>query len=194
MRRRHPLLAFFAFLLAFVLLAYVLTGVVIFTVSGGDEGSFQYLLVLGNKVEGTEPSAMLKDRIDAAYAYLSQHPDVICVVSGYQSGAGEISEAECMFRQLTAMGIHPDRIWVEDQASSTEENIRFSLKLIEEKTGSRPETLGILSSEYHLLRAKLLARKEGISCVTVPAETTDTPAFIRAFLREIPLVWYYSIF
>lgn len=137
---------------------------------------------------------MLQDRINAAYSYLTTYPEVICIVSGYQSGSGEISEAQCMYNELTAMGIDPSRIWMEDRASSTEENFEFSLDLIEEKTGSRPDWLTVLSSEFHLLRASMFAADQGIHIITVGAETTDLPTFLYYFIREIFLVWYYAIF
>ena len=194
MRRKHPVLRVIAIVLVVILLAFAITGVVIMVKADGSEGDFQYLLVLGTVVEGTEPSSMLRDRIDAAYTYLQAHPDVICIVSGYQSGFGEISEAACMYRELVERGIEPHRIWMEPNAGSTLENLAFSLALIEEKTGSRPACIGILSSEFHLLRAEMFAKEQGVDCVTVSAKTSDTGTFLSYFLREIIMVWYYSIF
>ncbi len=181
-------------LLVMILFAFVATGVLIMIKAKGGQGDCQYLLVLGTAVEGAEPSSMLQDRIDAAYAYLQDHPDTVCIVSGYQSGRGEISEAECMYRELVAMGIDPARIWMESEASSTVENVQFALDLIEEKTGSRPEKLGILSSEFHLLRAEMFAKEQGVETVMLPAKTSDTGTFLLYLIREIIMVWYYSIF
>lgn len=194
MFRKHLAFRLTVIVLAVVLLAFVITGILIVAKAKGSQGEFDYLLVLGTAVEGTEPSSMLRDRIDAAYVYLESHPDVICIVSGYQSGSGEISEAECMYRELVKRGIDPERIWMEPKASSTVENVQFALDLIEEKTGSRPEKLGILSSEFHLLRAGMFAEEQGIQAVMLPAKTSDTGTFISYFIREIIMVWYYSIF
>lgn len=194
MFKKHPVLSVISLILAAVILAFVITGVVIMGAAAGNPGEFDYLLVLGTTVEGAEPSPMLRDRINAAYDYLTAHPDVVCVVTGYQSGSGLISEAVCMFNELTEMGIDPGRILVEQQASSTLENLDFSLDLIEETTGTRPDTIGILSSEFHLLRAGMFAEEYGVSFFTIPAETTDFPSFLYWFAREIIMVWYYSIF
>ena len=192
-RKRKIQLAVIA-TLVLIVLAFVITGGIILSHGQGDCGQISYLLVLGMAVDGTEPSPILRDRIDEAYRYLTTHPDVICIVSGYQSGKGLISEAECMKRELMAMGIAENRIWMEPNASSTVENLQFALALIEENTGTRPETIGILSSEFHLLRAGMCAQEQGIDCVRIPAKTTDVWSFIRYFLREIVMVWYYSIF
>ena len=177
MLKKHPVLSVIAVILGLVILAFAVTGAVIMTAAAGSPGDFRYLVVLGTTVEGTEPSPMLRDRINAAYDYLTDHPDITCIVTGYQNNA-DISEAECMYNELTEMGIDPSRIWMEPNASSTLENLDFSLDLIEEKTGIRPERIGILSSEFHLLRASMFADEYGIEASTIPARTTDLPTFL----------------
>ena len=193
MFRKHPVLTVVLLLLVVLMLAFGATGTAIMTFSTGS-GEFDYLLVLGTTVEGTEPSSMLRDRIDAAYRYLTAHEDVICVVSGGKGDETNLSEAQCMYNELTVMGISPERIWMEDKAVSTVENFQFSLDLIQARTGSRPKTIGVLSSEFHLLRADMFARRQNVTAVTLPARTSDTGTFLSYFLREIVLVWYYAIF
>lgn len=175
------------------LTAALITGVFVAKACLGDQDAeFEYLVVLGCGVHGTRPSRSLQDRIDVAYAYLEAHPDVICVVSGGQGPDEGISEALCMFNELTAMGIDEDRLWMEDKSTSTRENLKFSLAVIAEKTGSVPENIGVLSSEYHLLRAKMLASELGVTAWGVPAETSHFTLFVNYFLREIVSVWYYA--
>ena len=98
-----------------------------------------------------------------------------------------------MFEELGAMGIDADRIWMEDKATSTWENMNFTLDLIQEKTGTRPDTLGVLSSEYHLFRASLFADACGVDFVGIPAETTIISQKINHFMREVAGVWHYII-
>lgn len=160
---------------------------------GNPSQDCQYVIVLGAGVNGSVPSLSLRQRIDAAYEYLAAHPDTICVVSGGQGNNEDISEAECMFRELTAMGIQPERVWMEDKATSTRENLRLSLALIEERTGNRPDTIGLISSEYHLFRAGLLAQDEGVTAVGIPATTSWITLRVNYFLREIVAVWAYWI-
>lgn len=194
MFKKHPVLTVISAFLVILLLAMIITGIIILNFGKTQPAVLpQYLLVLGTTVEGTEPSPMLRDRINAAYDYLAAHPEVTCIVSGYRNNA-EISEAQCMYNELTALGIDPGRIWMEPNASSTEENFVFTLDLIEEKTGTRPDWLTVLSSEFHLLRASMFAAEQGIRIVPVGAKTTDLPTFLFWFLREIFLVWYYAIF
>lgn len=111
------------------------------------------------KVNRVGPSVSLWDRICAAYTYLDEHPNVVAVLSGGQGTDEPITEAECMYRELVNLGIDPQRLWMEEDATSTWENLNFSLDLIEEKTGERPQKLGVLSSEYHLYRASGLQKR-----------------------------------
>lgn len=111
------------------------------------------VIVLGAGVNGTAPSLSLQTRLDAALAYVRDKPEVPVVVSGSQ-GAGEaISEAECMARWLTARGIPPEQVILEEQADNTRENIRYSLELLEERGIDTAADIAVVSSDYHLCRA-----------------------------------------
>ena len=152
-----------------------------------------YIVVLGAKVRDNGPSVALMERIRGAYDYLTEHPDVIAVVSGGQGADEPMSEAQCMHERLVAMGIDPNRIWIEDRSASTWANLNYSLDLIEEKTGSRPTKLGIVSSEYHLLRAGMMAEDCGVDSVRIPAHTTRISQRVNHFMREIAGMWFYII-
>lgn len=161
---------------------------------GTPETQVDYLVVLGAKVRQDGPSVSLWDRIYETVSYLNAHPDTIAIVSGGQGEDEPITEAKSMHDELVKLGISEDRIWMEHKATSTDENLRYSLDLIEEKTGRRPQTLGVLSSEYHLFRASLMAKKLGIEFVGVPAKTTKITQLINHAMREVAGVWHFYIF
>ena len=98
-----------------------------------------------------------------------------------------------MFNGLTDRGIDPVRIRLEDKATSTWENLNFSLNLIEEETGVRPAQIGLVSSEFHLFRASLFAGECGVEAVGIPGKTGDFIHFLNYYLREIAGVWHYMI-
>ena len=152
-----------------------------------------YIVVLGAKVNPQGPSVSLMDRIRGAYEYMEAHPDVTAVLSGGMGSDEPITEAECMFRELIYLGIDPQRLWLENWATSTWENLNFSLDLIEEKTGERPAKIGVLSSEYHLFRASLFTKACGVEFVGIPARTSRLPQAINHFMREVAGVWHYLI-
>lgn len=177
-------------LLIVALLAALVTGGYILFGSLSTREQFTYMIVLGTTVDGTDPSPMLNDRIEAAARYMEKNPQVIAVVTGGKADEHNISEAQCMFNGLTALGIDADRILMEDQATSTAENFKFSVALLEEKLGRCPQNIGVLSSEFHLLRASMIAKSYDLKPSTVAANTSDMNTFIRYFLREIPMVWF----
>jgi len=184
----------FTVLLVIGLLVVGVTEAIIIHASFGDpKEQVEYMVVLGAKVNANGPSVSLWDRICGAYEYMEAHPDVIAIVSGGQGTDEPITEAECMYRELVELGIDPKRIWIEDEATSTWENLNFALDLIEEKTGQRPETLGVLSSEYHLFRASLFAKKCGVEFVGIPARTSRASQMINHFMREVAGVWHYLL-
>lgn len=175
-------------------LVYAITEVIIIRASfGAPETACKYVVVLGAKVNGTAPSVSLQDRIHAAYDYLTRHPNAVAVLSGGQGEDEGISEARCLQRELTAMGISPERLWLEEKSTSTWENLNFSLDIIEEKTGMRPDSIGLISSEYHLFRAGLFAKDCGVEAIGIPAATSWPSIRLNYFLREGAGVWHYLI-
>jgi len=200
LKQRSPiwgrrLFMLFNLCLSVLLIAMGITlGIIASSARGTQNADSDYLVVLGAGVNGTVPSRSLKERLDAAYEYLTDHPDAVAIVSGGQGLGEEITEAKCMYDYLTAAGIDPGRVWMEDKATSTLENLRFSLDLIEEKMGLRPEKLAIVSSEYHLHRAGMFADWLGLDAQLVPAKTAVIPLRWNYYIREIFAFWYYSIF
>ena len=184
----------FTVLLCIGLLVVGITECLIIHASFGDrEETCDYMLVLGAKVRNDGPSVSLMDRIKATAAYMEAHPEVIAIVSGGQGTDEPMTEAQCMFEQLVKLGVDPGRIWLEDKAASTWENLHFAMNLIEEKTGTRPEKIGLLSSEYHLFRAKMFARACGVEAVGIPAHTSRISQMVNHFMREVAGVWHYII-
>ena len=176
-----------------ILIFSITQAVVIHASFGQPDAECAFIVVLGAKVNGTSPSLSLSDRIRAADAYLKAHPDTIAILSGGQGEDEGISEARCMYDQLIARGIDPHRLWLEEKATSTWENLHFTLDLIEEKTGSRPETIGLVSSEYHLFRASLFGDACGVKTIGIPAETSWFSIKVNYFMREVAGVWHYLI-
>lgn len=174
--------------------AVSVTGGVLAAASGGQpDRDCTYAVVLGAGVNGSEPSRSLRERIDAAYAYLTAHPDTVCVVSGCRGRGEDLSEAACIRRELVNMGVASERIWLEEQAENTRQNIRYSLDVIEAQTGQRPAEIALISSEYHLYRATWFARQEGVTAYGVPAHTGNFGILLNFSLREIAAVWYYCV-
>ena len=120
------------------------------------------VVVLGCQVSASgEPTVMLRDRIDAAYDYLTAHPESRCVASGGQNNQEPTTEARCIRDTLVSMGIDPGRIYLEDASISTEENLAFSAEVIRRE--GLPTEVAIASDNFHQLRAGVWAEKDGLT-------------------------------
>ncbi len=184
-----------AIFICVVLIAMAVTGGLIIRSSRGTKNpESKYLIVLGAGVNGTTPSLSLQERLNATISYLDTHPDAVAIVSGGQGNGEDITEALCMYRYLTDAGISAERVWMEPMATNTLENLQFSMDIIQAKTGSRPEKVAIVSSEYHLHRAAMFARWMDLEPELVPATTSKILLRTNYFIREIFAVWYYGIF
>lgn len=144
------------------------------------------VIVLGAGVNGKEPSLSLKTRLDAAIAYLETDPDVPVVLTGGQGYGEDITEAQCMYDYLTDHGVDGDRLILEEAASTTAENFAFSRGLLTE-AGVDPSraTVAVVTNDFHIARAKLLAARNGYGhAVGVPAELPWVHLQINYYLRE----------
>ncbi len=142
--------------------------------------NLSYVIVLGAGLNGTRPSNPLVKRIEKAAEYMSDNPDTILIASGGQGMFESISEAECIKNELVKKGVDESRIILEDKSTSTEENLRFSMKII----GDADADVGIITNSFHEYRAGLIAKREGYTnYYSVPAVTLF-PVGVHYMLRE----------
>lgn len=117
-----------------------------------------YVVVLGAGLRGTEPSLLLRLRLEAALDYLKNNVEVPVIVSGGQGPGEFIPEAVAMSTYFISNGIDENRIILESESTSTEENIRFSDRLMKQQGIINPKVM-IVTSDFHMYRAKLLAKR-----------------------------------
>lgn len=149
------------------------------------------VVVLGCKVVGTQPSMMLGERLDAAYKYLNDNPDAVCILSGGQGADEEMSEARCMYNYLADKGISGDRLIIEEKSASTRENLKFSGDIIKEHNLN--EEIILITNEFHLYRAGKVADSLGLSHKSVPAYT-NIWLFPTYYVRELYGILYEWVF
>lgn len=130
-------------------------------------GNLEYLIVLGAKVNGTRITSSLKLRLDRAYTYATANPSVRIVVSGGRGRGEDIPEAKAMADYLVSRGMKRERIFLEDQSSTTEENLRFTAQML---PGLVTRRVGVVTNSFHIYRACLLGKQVGYKRLfSVPA-------------------------
>lgn len=164
-----------------LLLFVIVEGLVLGAMTGEPKEELDYVIVLGAQVKGEEPSPTLEQRINRAAEYMKENPDTLLIASGGQGSDEEISEAECIRRTLMEKhGIAGDRILMEDQSTSTAENLRYSMEII----GKADASVGVITNGFHEYRAMMFARKAGFrELSSVPAKTL-LPIGIHYTVRE----------
>jgi len=150
-----------------------------------EEADVDALIVLGAGLRNGAPSLVLRTRLNAAIAYLERQGDIPVIVSGGLGQGETVTEAEAMFRYLSARGVDESQIWKEKASTNTHENLAFSLAIME-ANGLDIENarVAVVSNEFHLYRAKLIAGKAGLDAVGVAAETPGVYLRVLYSFRE----------
>ena len=92
---------------------------------------YDYIIIHGAGLDGPRPTPLLAGRIDKALELWSkQHQHGKFVVSGGQGADEVVSEAQAMRDYLLDKGVSADAILMEDKSTTTWENLRYSLAII----------------------------------------------------------------
>ena len=184
----------------------VLCALVFLGAASSDKKNLDYVIVLGARVKEHTVSNSLKKRLDKAIEYAQENPDTMLVLSGGRGPGEDVSEAEVMRQYLEYNGVRPEQLLIEDRSVSTVENIAYSKVVIEEhrnrdkkelvpltrRTTSvpyaiapdKPLEIGVLTSNFHIYRARLTAEKWGIENVYGISADSDPVLFIHLCVRE----------
>lgn len=170
------------------------------------KANLDYVIVLGARVKEHTVSNSLKKRLNRAIAYAEENPDTILVLSGGRGPGETVSESQVMYDYMVYNGVRPRQLLMEDRSASTVENIAYSKIVIEQdrqkdkkplvplphKTGSvpyaiapdKPLEIGVITSNFHIYRARLTAEKWGFDNVYGISAESDPVLFIHLCVRE----------
>ena len=171
--------------LALVLIAEI---PILSTALNATKSDAPYVIVLGAAVYGETPSISLKHRCDRAREHLNANPAAVAILSGGRGQGEDISEAECMRRYLVNKGVKESRLLLEDGSTSTLENLTFSKQAIE-AAGGDSARVAIVSSAYHLYRAKRMAVSLGMEADGLRSADGYPVYMTGMYLREAIAVW-----
>lgn len=140
------------------------------------------IIVLGAKLIGSQPSTMLRLRLDEARRLYHQGYAATIIVSGAQGADEETSEASAMYAYLVKQGIPSNKIQIEDKSFNTLQNLHNSRAIMIQQGLERAI---IVSNASHIRRSLVLARNLGIKATGAPAPMADN-AYLTAkqYARE----------
>ncbi len=123
-----------------------------------------YVIVLGSQIKEDGPSKDYQARLDSAYDYLMENEKSLVICTGAKGTYEPVSEAKGGKDYLMKRGIEGSRILTEEGSYDTFQNLGNAKALIGD-VGKRKMLL--VSADYHLYRAKYLAKKLGYKDVSV---------------------------
>lgn len=154
---------------------------------GNLSGEPDVLLILGCRVRGEEAEETLMMRIEKAVEFLKENRNTLAVACGGIVHKDQFkSEAQVICDELIKRGIEKERIILEDKSKTTAQNFINAQRLL----GLENKKVAFLSSEFHLMRASMIAKRCSVKAETVAAPSPKK-LLIKNYLREfwaIPLI------
>jgi len=151
-------------------------------------------MVLGAAAWHKKPSPVFEARLDHAVSlYKSGRVKKLILTGGKGKGA-EYGEAEVGRDYCVQQGVPAGDIHIEMVSQTTHENVREA-RLLMELHGI--DSVLIVSDPWHLRRASLMARDEGIEhqcSATTTSKYTSFGSNFTFFLRELFFVQIYHVF
>ena len=138
-------------------------GLIIYNGHHVDKEKPDYLMVLGAGLRGTKLSTSLLYRLETALDVHELYPDVKIIVDSSQ-------------------------IIMEDKSTDTYENFLYTKKILDEESEVKDPTVTVISNNFHMFRAKFLAKEVGINTLGYPAPSHKVSAvvfYVREFFGVI---------
>lgn len=159
----------------------------------------QYIIVLGSGLIGDKVPPLLASRLDRAAKLFKKHREQpLLVTSGGQGGDELVSEAFAMKQYLIEHhSLREDQILLEDQSTTTYENLVFSKRLLENTIGTPLKKGAIVTNDFHVLRASIYTRKVGLQAKGIAAKTAFyyvPNAFTREYVGLLNMYRYWHLF
>lgn len=183
--------------------------------------TYDYIIIHGAGLNGPRPTPLLAGRIDKALElWNKQHRHGKFVVSGGQGADEVVSEAQAMRDYLLEKDVPLDAILMEDKSTTTWENLKYSIGIINNdwtasanttsidaslsNGSSAASTIGtdfttaVVTSDFHVFRCAEYAHNLGLKADGIGSHTKGwywPTAFIREFIAITKAhLWPYLVF
>ena len=187
------------------ILIFIITVVIIrLSLPKNDEPGLDFLIVLGSKPDMEKNGSEAKYRLDKAIEYIEENPYTMLIISGGITRDGKIEAIE-MADYLIENGIDRDNILVEIESHNTRENLIYSKALIDKynedmkrntnliiindigpvlEVEDRPQTIGVLTNDFHIFRSMQAAKKIGYTQVFPISARSNKVLYLHMMMRE----------
>ena len=128
-----------------------------------------YIMILGGGISGKNMLLVQLQRTQEALKYIKQNPGIKVIASGGQGSGEDISEAEAMRIYLVQHGVKNEDIIKEEKSKNTLGNMKYTREILKKIDGRENIQLAVVTSNFHVFRAKFLAKRYGFQVEGVPA-------------------------
>ena len=134
-----------------------------------------FLIVHGAYIHDGKVTPLLAGRVDRAITFYNKqkaknHPPKL-IMSGGQGADESRAEAEAMADYARSKGIPSEDIIIEDQSRTTEENLKYSKRIMEEQSGGKKYRAVYVTSNYHVFRTGVYVRRAGMNLTGMGSKT-----------------------
>lgn len=162
--------------------------------------NYDYILVLGCRVDGKNVSPLLASRLDKAHSLFNKYnksdTGLKIIVSGGKSKGKNISEASAMASYLKGKGIPKELIILEENAGNTFENFEYAIDIINhdfKPDSNKNANVLTVTNNFHLLRSLILAKKAGLK-TDGAGSRTKLSYWLKVSIKELMAVIYQQKF
>ena len=146
------------------------------------------ILVLGAGHIDGEPSPVFQARLDRAHELFVQHRASFIVITGGFGRGAFISDSSVGKKYLAKQGVQESDIFIEEQSRTTKQNFVFAHEIMQEHD---IDSALLVSHDFHMMRAKKMARDLGITIFPAPIKTKNASYYMRYVLREAMMMFPY---
>lgn len=185
------LVRIFVILMCIMIVFMTYTGYKIYEFSTRDIKKSDAIMVLGCRVKGETPSVSLERRMKTALDLYNEGYGKKIILTGGMGSGEDITEAEAMRRYFTKHGVSENNLIIEDKSTSTYENFKYSLPLMNK---DNIKSVIVVSNGYHLRRASNIAKSFNIDATYKGFVLKDHLLVeSKGIIREILATYKYAI-
>lgn len=156
-----------------------------------------YIIILGCQIgQDGKVTKLLQSRCDRAIEFAEMQKkatgkDIIFIPSGGKGKREKVSEAAAINEYLLSRGIPESSIIVEDKSTNTYENFKYAVEIIKKNTDKKAPQIAFSTTNYHVFRAGLMARRQQIKVEGIGSKTRSY-FWVNAFIREFIATAFYK--
>jgi len=156
-----------------------------------------YILILGCQIgRDGKVTKLLQSRADRAIEFAEMQKKatgkgIVFIPSGGKGKNEKVSEAAAINEYLLSRGIPESLIMIEDRSTNTYENFKYAVEMIKKVTDKKAPQIAFSTTNYHVFRAGLMARRQQIKVEGIGSKTRSY-FWVNAFIREFIATAFYK--